>query len=242
MIETEEQIGGQRLEPGEKFCFSCHSGLECFNTCCRDKRLPLWPYDMLRLVKGLGISSSQVLEKYVELELDPRSGWPALRIKLDSDGRCTLLSPQGCSVYAHRPSACRIYPLAWALAPGPDGGPGEEVFMRQETPGCLGWGEPAEHTTDSWAADQGLAEYLQANSSLLGLWFHPSRRGRMELEPAQVHAVIAALYNPDVFLQMVLDPKKRKTMGISPARAVRAKRDDLELLKLGRDWLIKKLL
>ncbi len=236
MIETEKDMGGRRLDPGERFFFACGPELECFNSCCRDKRLPLWPYDLLRLRRGLQLPSDQVLERYAELEFDPRSGWPALRLRLDQAGRCPLLGPEGCRVYTHRPCACRIYPLAWAQAPD-----GREVFLRQETKGCQGWDQAREHTVESWLADQGLEPYLEANRAFLGLWFHPARKGRLKLNPAQTHAVIAALYNLDVFRRLLDDPAAWQDTGIPPRLVDRAREDELDLLMLGRDWLAARL-
>lgn len=236
MIETEREMGGRRLAPGERFGFACGPGLECFNSCCRDKRLPLWPYDVLRLRRGLGLPSARVLADYALLEFDPRSGWPALRLRLDQGGRCPLLGPEGCRVYQHRPCACRVYPLAWAQAPD-----GREVFLRQQTKGCLGWEQEREHTVESWVEDQGLAPYLEANRRFLGLWFHPGRRGRLELNPTQTHAVVAALYNLDVFRRMLEQPATLEGTGIPAPRVERAREEEEELLLLGRDWLALRL-
>ena len=41
----------------DSFTFKCHKGLSCFNTCCRNKLLPLTPYDVLRLKGALGLHS-----------------------------------------------------------------------------------------------------------------------------------------------------------------------------------------
>jgi uncharacterized protein len=42
--------------------------------------------------------------------LVPMPGQPARRVlKHDDAGRCSQLTAQGCSVYAHRPRACRMY-------------------------------------------------------------------------------------------------------------------------------------
>ncbi|HEX4018607.1 MAG TPA: YkgJ family cysteine cluster protein [Frankiaceae bacterium] len=42
--------------------------------------------------------------------LVPMPGQPARRVlKHDESGRCSQLTPDGCSVYAHRPHACRMY-------------------------------------------------------------------------------------------------------------------------------------
>jgi hypothetical protein len=239
VIETEADIGGSRLAPGEEFCFACHPGLECFNSCCRQKRLPLWPYDVLRLCRGLGLGSGRVLERYATLEFDPRSGWPALRLALDDQGRCPLLTPAGCSVYPHRPAACRIYPLAWGLRPSGQGG--GEVYFRQKTHGCRGWEEPVTHTPAGWVADQGLEPYLESSRQLQGLWMHSGRRGRLQLSQAQTHAVISALYNLEVFRQAAGRPGFAAAAGLEPDRVERALADDEELLLVGRDWLAARL-
>lgn len=238
MIETEEQLAGQRLGPGEVFNFACHPGLACFNTCCANKRLPVLPYDLLRLRLGLGLASQEVLERYLELDLDPVSGWPVLRLKLDQEGCCPLVGASGCTVYPHRPAACRVYPLARAVAPGP---PLREMFLRQEAPACLGWQADRPLSVADWVADQGLAPYQEANDALLGLFLHPQRRGRLEFQPAQVHAVILALYNLDLFRDLARRPDFGARFGFSPQRVRQALASDQDLLWLGRDWLEKQL-
>ena len=69
MIETEAQLQGCRLEPGQEFHFACHPGLACFNTCCAHKRLPVLPYDLLRLRRGLQMDSQAVLERFKQAEV-----------------------------------------------------------------------------------------------------------------------------------------------------------------------------
>lgn len=40
----------------------------------------------------------------------PMPGQPGRKVlRHDESGRCSQLTPEGCSVYAHRPRACRIY-------------------------------------------------------------------------------------------------------------------------------------
>lgn len=136
MIEEEGGLAGRRLAPGKRLRFACGPGLACFNACCRDKRLPLLPYDLLRLRRGLGLPSDRVLAEHAELETDPVSGWPALRIRLGEGGACPFVSAQGCTIYAHRPTCCRIYPLA--RAPGP--GPGQRGGAAQTGGGLAGRG------------------------------------------------------------------------------------------------------
>ncbi len=46
------------------FSFACHPGLSCFTECCRDLRLALTPYDILRLKNRLGLASNDFLDQY----------------------------------------------------------------------------------------------------------------------------------------------------------------------------------
>ena len=45
------------------FRFACHPGVSCFTQCCRKLDLFLYPYDIIRLKKRLGISSEEFLDK-----------------------------------------------------------------------------------------------------------------------------------------------------------------------------------
>jgi len=52
-----------RLAPEDKFSFSCHPGVSCFNHCCADINIVLTPYDIIRLKNRLGITSPEFHEK-----------------------------------------------------------------------------------------------------------------------------------------------------------------------------------
>ncbi|MCB2191349.1 MAG: YkgJ family cysteine cluster protein [Deltaproteobacteria bacterium] len=242
MIESGGELGGQRLAPGQSFNFACRPGLACFNTCCRDKRLPLLPYDFLRLRRALELPAAQVLAQRVELEADPVSGWPALRIRLTDQGVCPFVTNEGCSVYPHRPTCCRVYPLARAVRPGGKGRKPQEIFLRQETPGCLGWEEPDELDVAAWVEQQGLAPYQKVNNYCLRLFMHPARQGKVSLNQQQTHAFISALYNLDAFQPLAASPGFGEKFGFDQDRLDLALADEEELLKLGVDWLAGVLL
>ncbi len=238
MIKTKNQMSEDRLGVDEIFRFECKPDLGCFNSCCRDKHLPLWPYDVLRLRRALNLSSADLLERFAELDFDPFSGWPVLRLRLDNQGRCPFVTHRGCRVYADRPAACRLYPLTRAAAPR-EGRLPDVIYYRQKTQNCLGWDQDREHKCEAWNRDQGLLPYHQANDKLLPLLFHARRQGRLDLTPPQIHAVIAALYNLDVFKQMVI--KSDFQPRPESDRLEAALGNDEDLLLLGRDFLIDKL-
>ncbi len=241
MIETEGELPGRRLRRDEALAFRCHPGLPCFNSCCRDKRLTLLPYDVLRLSRGLGLGSDAFLAEHGELEIDPASGWPALRIRLAPDGRCPFVRPGGCGVYADRPTCCRIYPLARAVGLGTDGEPMELLLVDAGEDRCGGFGAPAAGTVDEWTRSQGLDAYRGPNERFAKLLLHPCRPRPLALSPEDVHAAVMALYNPDVFRELAARPGFAERAGVGAERVRDALRSDEALLALGQDWLAARL-
>ncbi len=241
MIETEGELSGRRLNPGEELPFRCHAGLACFNRCCRDKRLSLLPYDVLRLSRGLECRSDEFLDRHAELEIEPGSGWPTLRIRLAADGRCPFVREAGCGVYPHRPTCCRIYPLARAVRLDDRGEPSETYVVAEGSPRCLGFGSPDSVTVEGWVRGQGLDPFRAANDRIARLFLHPGRPRPLALSTAQLHAVIMALYNLDVFRRFVAQPDFGARSGLEGPAVARALASDGALLELGQDWITAQL-
>ncbi len=233
MFETAESLEGEPIKPGQPFQFACRPGLSCFNSCCRDKRLTIYPYDLLRLRRGLELSSQQVLEQFITLEIDPDSGWPELRIQLMEDGCCPFVKEAGCSIYAHRPTCCRIFPLTRAVAAQG----ANEIFLATVNTGCLGWEDPRQLTTEQWIEEQGLQPYREANNRISKFFLHPRKARPMTLDSRQMHGVILALYNLDLFRQTVDQPAFAERFGLSPSQIKDALISDEALLELAQDWI-----
>ncbi|CAO0819602.1 hypothetical protein DFAR_1030004 [Desulfarculales bacterium] len=71
---------------------------------------------------------------------------------------------------------------------------------------------------------------------MLGLFCHPWRQGRrLELQPPQIHAVIMALYNLDVFRRLASQMDFAKRHEFKPQQVQYALQRDEDLLLLGRD-------
>lgn len=241
MIESEGELTGARLDAGDPLPFRCHPGLACFNSCCRDKRLTLLPYDVLRLARALGRGSDAFLAERAVLEIEPGSGWPTLRIALEDDGRCPFVGAAGCRVYADRPTCCRIYPLARALRLG-GGGAIEETFVREDTGArCLGFGGPATSTVREWTRDQGLDPYREANERAARLFLDPRRSRPLGLSGDEIHAVVMGLYNLDVFRALVARPGFAARSGLDPAAVDGALASSEALLDLGLEWVARRL-
>ncbi len=102
----------QLLEREDVFQFACTKQVSCFNACCRDLNQFLTPYDLLRLKNRLKVSSSQFLKQYTTCRSGPETGLPVVSLKPQTapELRCPFVTPDGCHVYADRPSSCRTYP------------------------------------------------------------------------------------------------------------------------------------
>jgi hypothetical protein len=231
-----------RLGPGDTFSFSCHKGLACFNTCCRNKHLPLTPYDVLRLKQGLGLSSDAFLSAHALYWTDPETGFPSICLRMGEapDRACPFVSSEGCRVYEDRPTACRLYPLARA-AGGRDGLPGQAFGYLLETPGCLGREAGRTWGVQAWMESQGLAPYLRMNDRMLDVVFHPDRAADRPLDERQVQKVMVACYNLDVFRRFVFETGFADAAGLDEAARERVAADDAALLELGMAYLCRVL-
>ena len=118
-----------RLTKEDKFTFSCHKGVPCFNACCGDVNIFLTPYDIIRLRKNLGISSNELLKKYTISPFDKNLKYPVVMLKMEDNEKksCPFVGLHGCGVYPDRPWACRMYPLGLA-SPGDNGDDLNEEF------------------------------------------------------------------------------------------------------------------
>jgi len=228
-----------RLGPGDTFSFACHPGLDCFNTCCRNKHLPLTPYDVFRLKSSLGMHSDEFLSLYTLYRLDPESGFPilSLRMKEEPWSPCPFVNAQGCRVYADRPTACRLYPLGRTVGKG-SGAVGREAFyFRLDTPGCLGTAEPRVWRVEDWERSQGLESYMRMNDRMLGIVYHRDRDRLDPLNEQQLQKVIVAWYNLDIFRELVSTPRFLEIHSLDEETRERVDHDDLALLELGTAYL-----
>ena len=228
-----------RLHLNDTFTFSCHSDLACFNKCCRNKHLPLTPYDVLRLRNSVGLDSNEFLSMYTLYWIDPGSGFPVVCLKMEDtpEKNCPFVGESGCKVYEDRPTACRLFPLGRASGVGPDRATRDEFFFRLDAPGCLGVKEKRLWDVKAWQDCQGLYPYTEMNDRMLDLLFHPKRDRTRPLDESQLQKVMVACYNLDLFREFVLETRFREIYEIDERTCSRVIEDDKSLLDLGFAYL-----
>ncbi len=233
----------QRLDTMDTFTFSCHSGLACFNRCCRNKHLTLTPYDGLRLKTTLGLHSDDFLSEYTLYSLDPHSGFPIISLKMGDDPQkvCPFVGSNGCRVYKDRPTACRLYPLGRASGKKQGQTTRDTFFFRLDTPACLGVEEKKVCRVDAWREEQGLNPYIEINDKMLGILFHPNRVWTMPLNEGQVQKVMVSCYNLDLFREFIFKTRFLESFEIDEDTRLNIEADDAGLLDFAFDYLDRTL-
>jgi len=186
------------LGPETTFVFRCHPGVACFTECCRELELQLTPYDVIRLCRGLRMRSGAFLERHALVEFTSADQYPKVYLGMVDDGRatCPFVSPRGCRVYAHRPGACRAYPVG-------RGGYIDDTGARRQThvlvrePHCQGFSQGSRQSLAAWEDSQGLRDYNHYNDLLLPLVQHRffKNGGRLDKDTARLFTRV--LYDLD---------------------------------------------
>ena len=218
------------LPPDPRFAFDCRPGVSCFNACCRDLSQALTPYDVLRLARGLDLRTGEFLRRYALIGTGPGSGLPVVSLAPADPQQltCPFLTPQGCRVYADRPSSCRTYPLVRLVRRSRDTGQLKEDFMLLREPHCRGFESGRSWTPAEWVESQGLAPFQAENDLLLELIAFKNRFHPGPLAPRAAAEAAAALYDADRLRERLDDPA---TAEVDPE----PRTDDRALLRLGRE-------
>jgi Fe-S-cluster containining protein len=145
-----------KMDRGSGFSYLCN---QC-GRCCHGQVITLSPYDLIRLARAAGISTSEAITRYTI-----RRG---SILKFDNNGGCAALDGMTCSLHSGRPLACRLYPLGLEYDRQ-----GVERYLRLEPAiGSRGiYGDQG--SVQDFLAAQGAESYLEANrryASLLGIF------------------------------------------------------------------------
>ncbi len=227
------------IEPDTLFRFGCSPEVACFNECCRDLNQFLYPFDILRLKKRLGLSSREFLERYTVQHIGPESGLPMVTLKASDEHRliCPFVTPKGCHVYPDRPASCRTYPLARAISCNRETGKVTEHFMLLKEPHCLGFKASKSQTARQWIDDQELKIYNHFNDQLLEIirLKNQLQPGPLDLKSRQLFYL--ALYDLDRFRTQIFDNNILDQIEVDPQKLAEAKTDDAALLEVGMAWV-----
>lgn len=235
-VDEIETIPGRRIDENESFCFACHSEVSCFNKCCRNLNLFLYPYDIVRLKNHLEISSGEFIDQYTDIVLRPDNFFPDVLLKMadNEEQTCPFLSEEGCTVYQNRPDTCRTFPVEQGMMFDDKGDPSPVYFFRPPD-FCRGQDENTEWTIDTWADDQEAKTY----NNMTVLWaklkslFSSNPWGHEGPEGNRAKIAFMAAYNIDSFKDFIFNSSFLKRYKVKPDVQKKIKRNDAELMKFG---------
>ncbi len=240
-IQEIDNLKGRKLTEKDTFSFHCHSGLGCFNQCCRNLNLFLYPYDVICLKNRLGISSDRFLDSHVDVVLRPDNFFPAvlLRMQDDKEKTCPFLTDSGCSVYEDRPDTCRTFPMEQGLVFSKDNNKSELIYILRPPDFCLGQYEKREMSIKTWAIDQEAMHHnmmTQKWAQLKGL-FQSDPYGNQGPDGPKGKMAFMSVYNIDKFREFIFISSFLKRYKVKTTLLKAIKKDDVALIKFGFSWV-----
>jgi Fe-S-cluster containining protein len=226
---------------GETFRFWCHADLSCFNRCCRNLNLFLYPYDVLRLKNRLGLDSDVFLDRHVDVVLREGSFFPEVLLRMadNEEKTCPFLTDDGCRVYPDRPDTCRSFPVEHGVLFDASGKAGERISFFRPPAFCLGQHEDVPQNLDSWCEDQEAALYQEMTIRWAEVkqLFSENPYGPEGPSGPRAKMAFMATYNLDRFREFVLGSSFLKRYRVKPVTVKKIRTDDTALMKFGFAWV-----
>lgn len=234
MNENDKTYGNnpEKLSTDSDLLFSCHQGISCFSTCCRDITILLTPHDVMRLKNKLEIPSDEFLDQYTTIFYQKNNPFPFVQLKMaETEGKpCYFVDEvEGCSVYDQRPWACRMYPLDII-------GEDEFSFVVTSTK-CKGLLEDREWVVSEWLQNQGIKKFDELDYLYAQLTGNRQLAEQSINNPRIREMILMAAYDLDNFRRFVFDSKFLDIFDLQQEHIELLKTDDFELLKIGFKWL-----
>ena len=233
-------IRPERLGPKSRFSFLCHKGVSCFTQCCRGIKIPLTPYDIIRMKTRLRLSSEDFLAMYTEPQLLEKTDLPMVTLKLMDDPRqsCPFVREDGCLIYTDRPTTCRYYPLGVASLSHKAGADDDDFFFLIKEPHCRGFEENKEWCVEDWRKDQEVTNRDEINAGWADLVVRKrSFPANVKLAEPSKKMFFLASYNMDKFREFVLNSSFLDRYDIPEETLSQIKDDEIALLTFAVSWL-----
>jgi hypothetical protein len=238
---TINQIPGTRIKQKSHFNFQCNPDVSCFNLCCRNLNLFLYPYDVLRLKNNLNITSSQFIDQYTDIVMREESFFPDVLLKMteNQEKTCPFLSESGCQVYPDRPDACRTFPIEMGIQYSETTKQDEPVYFFRPPDFCKGVETNKSWTIDTWSTDQAVVPYhrMTIQWAKIKRLFQNDPWGPEGINGKKGKMAFMALYNIDEFRSFVFMSSFLKRYKINKELKKKMKKNDDPLLKLAFEWV-----
>ena len=224
--------------------FRCHKDIDCFNACCKNIDIMLTPYDILRLKKRLGITSTEFLREYTEPFEFGRGSVGGVKYKpKEGTNECQFVTTEGCSVYEDRPTACRYYPVGLLSTRRQDENFDRASYALVQEDHCHGHFEDRKLTIDEYREEQGLEDYDEHGRAWRQLILKVKSAGPAigNMSKTSLKFFFMACYDMDRFREFVKSAGFATTYDIDQATMDEMLADDMALLHFG-DRMIRQIM
>jgi len=220
--------------------FSCHKGISCWNACCSNIDISLTPYDIVRLKKHLGISSTEFLRDYtVPYEME-KDGMAGVKLRpIENGTACRFMQPEGCGVYENRPTACRYYPVALLSMRRQDEYVDRQSYAIVKEDHCKGHEVARSISIDDYRREQGLPEYDELARGWRQLVLKKKSSGPTIGTPSlkSRQLFFMACYDVDTFRSFVESEAFSKLFAMTEDERTLVLADDAELMQFSFRFL-----
>jgi hypothetical protein len=238
---TIDHLPGTRIKQKSHFNFQCDPDVSCFNLCCRNLNLFLYPYDVLRLKNNLNISSSQFIDQYTDIVMREESFFPDVLLKMTEtqNKTCPFLTESGCLVYPDRPDSCRTFPIEMGIQYSERTKQDEPVYFFRPPDFCKGVETKKSWSIETWGKDQGVEPYhrMTIQWAKVKRLFQNDPWGPEGINGRKGKMAFMALYNIDEFRSFVFKSSFLKRYKVKNELKKKIKQNDDSLLKLAFEWV-----
>lgn len=228
------------MEGDKEIQFSCHKGISCWNACCANIDISLTPFDIIRLKKHLGITSTDFLREYtVPYEME-KEGMAGVKLRpIEGGSACRFMKPEGCGVYEHRPTACRYYPVALLAMRRQDEFVDRQSYALVKEPHCKGHEVKRPITIDAYRSEQGITEGDELTRGWRQLILKKKSSGPTIGGPSikSRQLFFMALYDIDTFRSFVSSEAFAKLFALTDDERTMILADDVELMQFSFRFL-----
>ena len=198
------------------------------------------PYDIIRLKKRLGISSTNFLREYTVPHEMEKDGIAGVKFRpVEGGTACRFMTPEGCGVYEDRPTACRYYPVALLSIRKQDEYTDTQSYAMVKEDHCKGHEVARTLTINEYRKEQGVEEYDELARGWRQLILKKKSSGPAIGAPSlkSRQLFFMACYDIDTFHSFVESEAFAKLFAMSDDERTLILADDVELMQFSFRFL-----
>jgi Fe-S-cluster containining protein len=158
----------------------------CPSNCCTNgPHIVLNPYEIELICRAAGISYENLLDV---VETDRVNGFPL--VMLPRDPKCHFWTGRGCSIYAARPLACRLFPLGRVFDDG------RSCIVLPDCNVCAGLAATPARTLADYLREQDTATQIRMSDAWIE-FVEAMERASLPDAPVTSVAFHLLVYSPD---------------------------------------------